>query len=144
MTKPKPKVCRDCVAEGITTKRKAPYPGPRCATHHRAKRFDRRNYSHSKHVEDTYGITSDEYWAIHAYQGGVCAMCQRATGATRKLAVDHDHATGMVRGCLCKFDNRLLGFARDDIAFFERCIEYLKNPPAVAVIGVRITPDMAD
>ena len=71
-------------------------------------------------------------------------MCQRATGATRKLAVDHDHATGVVRGCLCKFDNRLLGFARDDPEFFQRAIDYLKNPPAVAVIGVRITPDMVD
>jgi hypothetical protein len=34
----------------------------------------------------------------------------------------------------------VLGHARDAIEFFERAIEYLKNPPAVRVIGERIAP----
>lgn len=89
-----------------------------------------------------YGITGDEYRRIKSFQGGVCALCQRATGAYKALAVDHDHVTGVVRGCLCKRDNVLLGHARDQIEFFERCIEYLKNPPAVQVLGERIVPDM--
>lgn len=88
-----------------------------------------------------YGITADEYWEIHSLQGGVCALCQRATGKVRKLAVDHDHKSGAIRGCLCKTCNaKILGHARDEIEFFERCIEYLKNPPALQVVGVRVAP----
>lgn len=144
MNRRAPKRCVDCEREGITTKRKAPHPGPRCASHHRAKRNARRNYSHEKHIGETYGITSDEYWAIHKAQGGKCAICRRATGARKKLSVDHCHKTGMVRGLLCQKCNRdVLGHLRDEIEAFERGIVYLTSPPAVGVIGVRITPDMA-
>ncbi len=88
-----------------------------------------------------YGLSADEYRAIVKHQGGRCPLCQRATGAGRKrLSVDHDHDSGIVRGIICATDNRLLGHARDQIEFFERCIEYLKNPPAVDVIGERIAP----
>jgi len=136
-----PKRCIDCVAEGITTRRKASPPGPRCATHKRARRFNRRDYSHAKHIGETYGITTEEYWAIYEYQGGRCAICQRATGARKKLSVDHSHATGMVRGLLCQPCNRnVLGHLRDDTAAFDRAIQYLMFPPAVNVIGERITP----
>jgi hypothetical protein len=87
-----------------------------------------------------YGITPAEYQAVKDYQGGVCFICQKATGAVRRLAVDHDHSTGVLRGTICRYDNRLLGHARDSIEFFERCIEYLRNPPAVAVLGERVAP----
>lgn len=90
-----------------------------------------------------YGITADEYNAVAAYQRGVCFICQRATGAVRRLAVDHDHKTGVYRGNLCKSCNRnILGHARDDIRFFMRAIEYLTDPPAVRALGERIVPDM--
>lgn len=58
------------------------------------------------------------------------------------MAVDHDHKTGMVRGILCaRCNHDILGHARDEIEFFERAIEYLKSPPAISVIGVRIVPN---
>lgn len=133
--------CIDCVSEGITTIRKAPHPGPRCATHHRAIRRNRRNYSHEKHIGETYGITKAEYNAIWQYQGGVCAICVRATGTgRRRLSVDHCHTTGMVRGLLCQPCNKMLGHLRDDPVAFKRSIGYLRQPPAVAVIGTRIVP----
>lgn len=91
-----------------------------------------------------YGLLPDEYARIKAFQGGVCALCQRANGSRKALSVDHDHATGIIRGLTCSHDNvKVLGHARDSIEYFERCIEYLKNPPAVQAIGVRITPDVA-
>src|SRR5690606_17158325 len=110
-------------------------------THHREKLRNRRNYSHERHIAETYGITSEEYWAIYEAQGGCCAICQRATGTRKKLSVDHDHVSGEVRGLLCTACNRnVLGHARDDIAFFERAIRYLNEPPARGVIGCRIVP----
>ena len=90
-----------------------------------------------------YGIDASEYAAIMDEQGNVCALCQRAKGTGRRaLSVDHDHKTGVVRGCLCMPCNaRVLGWARDEIAFFERCIDYLNSPPAVRAIGVRVVPN---
>lgn len=137
------KQCIDCETEGIKTKRKAPHPGPRCATHHRAKRRSRRDYTHERHILETYGLTTEQYWEIYAAQGGVCYICRRARGLRKKLSVDHCHATGTVRGLLCQRCNRdVLGHLRDDPEAGLRIASYLREPPAVAAIGVVITPDM--
>ncbi|AVP42547.1 endonuclease VII [Mycobacterium phage Lopton] len=139
--------CKDCIAEGITTIRKPaltragnPVPGKRCVTHHRTRRKAARETAREQRLIDTYDVDLDEYEAIKEAQGGKCAICQRATGAYKALAVDHDHRTGYDRGLLCSTCNKMLGHARDEIAFFERAIDYLENPPAFAVIGKRIAP----
>lgn len=131
----KRKQCIDCVSEGINTKRKAPHPGPRCATHWRAKKRDRRNYSHGNHIKELYGITSEEYQKIYEYQGGYCAICKRARGLRKKLSVDHCHTTGEVRMLVCQPCNRMMGHLRDDPEAFERGAEVLRNPPARAALG---------
>src|SRR3954466_14220701 len=86
--------------------------------------------AHARHIFLTYGITSTEYAQLKGFQGGKCAICQRATGARRRLAVDHSHSSGMVRGLLCRYCNRMLGHARDRPDFFYRAAEYLASPPA--------------
>lgn len=149
MTNRSDKPCIDCVAEGVTTKRKIattkagkPVPGPRCATHHRAKRNTTRDTAWERRLAAIYGITAAEYWAIHEYQLGRCYLCQRATGVAKRLSVDHCHESGVVRGLLCLPCNRnVLGHARDEIAFFERAIDYLNSPPAVRAIGLKIVPE---
>lgn len=138
----KRKACIDCVDEGISTSRKAPHPGPRCATHHRAKRAKRNSTTREQRWLDLYGITGEEYWRIWEHQGGCCYICQRAKGiGRRRLSVDHCHTTGIIRGLLCQPCNRdVLGHARDDTDFFQRAIMYLEVPPATQVIGRRIVP----
>lgn len=146
--------CKDCAAEGLdpagrrklARKRNGqPQPGPRCVTHWRERRQQTRDSSHERHIWDTYGITAEEYQGILDAQGGACAICQRARGVKKRLSVDHCHATGLVRGLLCTSCNKhVLGQARDEIEFFQRAIGYLESPPAVAVIGRRITPDMRE
>lgn len=139
---PGDKRCKDCEAEGVTTKRKAPYPGPRCTTHHRRQKSRRREYSHRQHIEETYNISYDQYWAIYDSQGGRCYLCRRATGMRRKLSVDHDHSCcpkntscgQCVRGLLCSTCNNIYGHLRDDVAAFQRAIDYLEYPPARAVL----------
>lgn len=103
--------------------------GGRCATHWRAEKKRRREANHERAVQRTYGLNEGEYAQLYEFQGGKCAACRRATGKTRRLSVDHDHATGEVRGLLCRPCNTLLGHARDSIAFFRRCIAYLGDPP---------------
>lgn len=53
------------------------------------------------------GVTDAEYERLLAAQGGHCAICPN-TPKTRRLNVDHDHATGKVRGLLCHRCNRAL------------------------------------
>lgn len=92
-------------------------------------------------VARKYSLSAADYAAIKSVQGGRCAICQIATGASKALAVDHDHKccpSGQscgkcVRGLLCSTCNQMLGFSRDNPALFERAIEYLANPPAHAI-----------
>lgn len=129
------KQCRDCLADlasGVINKmpnREAKYQGPRCTTHHRAVVRARKAANHEKRVQQVYGLEKGEYAQLYEFQGGFCALCRRATGASRKLSVDHDHATGLVRGLLCRPCNTFLGHARDKLAFFRRCLRYLTTTP---------------
>ena len=104
----------------------------------RAYRAALKEANWARWIESTYGLTAEQYYAILQVQGGRCYICRRATGARKKLAVDHDHRTGEVRGLLCSSCNRdVIGHLREEIAAFERCIEYLRNPPARQVLGVK-------
>lgn len=130
-------LCIDCLATGLVTRRPARRPGPRCATHARERKQKTRSDAHDKYVLETYGITGEEYWQIYDLQGGVCALCRRATGAGRRLSVDHDHgccsgplSCGLcVRSLLCRSCNVMLGHGRDDPDFFLRTARYLIDPP---------------
>lgn len=138
----KRKQCIDCVTEGVTSKRKTPHPGPRCATHHRAKRNTRKNYTHAAHIMEKYGLTAEEYQRMYEHQGGFCAICKRARGLRRKLSVDHCHTTGEVRGLLCSSCNKYLGHLRDEPAAFYRAADYLMSPPARMALGrIHIVPE---
>lgn len=77
-----------------------------------------------------YGITVDEYDAMLRAQGFACAICQSSCGTGRRLSVDHDHATGRVRGLACHRCNVGLGYFRDRPALLEAAAAYLRRPPA--------------
>lgn len=109
-------------------------PGPRCTTHWREEVRRRKAENHEKRVQATYGLGKGEYAQLYTFQGGLCALCRRATGASRRLSVDHDHQSGDVRGLLCRPCNTLLGHARDKIEFFERCKAYLELPPYARMV----------
>lgn len=70
-----------------------------------------------------YGITIEQYNDMVKDAGGKCQICRRAL----KLHVDHNHATGKVRGILCFACNAALGGMRDRIWVLERAIEYLEK-----------------
>ncbi len=63
-------------------------------------------------LKHSFGITVEQFDDLLAAQGGRCAMCgsETSTGRYKTLAVDHDHATGRVRGLLCFRCNTGLGY----------------------------------
>jgi hypothetical protein len=136
------KRCKDCVVEGIATARRIHAAG-RCATHHRLVVRERKLRAHGQRVEATYSITSEQYWALYESQNGKCAVCAYASGKSKRLAVDHDHACcsgpiscgKCVRGLLCSTCNSFLGRMRDDPGAFMRGYKYLMRPPAQAILN---------
>jgi hypothetical protein len=81
-----------------------------------------------------YGLSPAEYDAMLAAQAGLCAACGGAetslhpkTGKPKRLSVDHCHATGRVRGLLCKACNFAIGHAADDPERLIAAAEYLRR-----------------
>jgi hypothetical protein len=91
-----------------------------------------------------FGITVEEYRRLWDAQDGKCYICLRKPKKGRRLAVDHDHRTGLIRGLLCaevQRCNHMLGLLREDLEWLRRAADYLADPPAVAVLGDRFVPD---
>lgn len=80
-----------------------------------------------------YGISIDEYERMLKEQRGVCACCGQSetyvhsNGKVYALSVDHDHATGKVRGLLCHACNRAIGLLGDSVDRLQAAIDYLEG-----------------
>lgn len=69
-----------------------------------------------------FGITPEDYATMLEAQGGVCLICQ-APPKKHRLAVDHDHATGAIRGLLCSKCNSALGWFEKNRAAIHSYLE---------------------
>ena len=81
-------------------------------------------------VKSKYNITYDDYCSMHRDQGNSCKICgeQLSLFKTEELqtaCVDHDHATGEVRGLLCRMCNIGLGCFQDDTELLDMAMDYL-------------------
>lgn len=86
--------------------------------------------SHGRNLMEHFGLTVADYDALVELQKGRCAICLSLPGRVR-MAVDHQHSTGEIRGLLCKRCNhKLLGSAFDRAWVLRRAAAYLDNPPA--------------
>jgi len=92
-----------------------------------------KEHSDNYRLSKKFGISLEEYNTMLKKQHGVCAICTKEEviktkkGNFRKLAVDHDHITGKVRGLLCSNCNTSLGGFQDDIKTLEKALKYLKK-----------------
>jgi hypothetical protein len=78
-------------------------------------------------LQKRFGITIAQYEDMFAKQQGLCAICLKPSKRIR-LAVDHCHATGRIRGLLCKKCNyNLLPLVKDDALLLQRAADYLKT-----------------
>ena len=139
--------CKDCCRDAYNNRYRDD-PGFR----ERRKRYHRTFYeaqwareeNRRAHGLRKYGLTVKEFDALAAAQGGRCAVCsQKPKEGDRKrnLAVDHEHATGRIRGLLCDACNIGLGMFRDDPRRLRAAIAYLKRTatatePLAEVVGL--------
>lgn len=75
-----------------------------------------------------FGITLDQYNRLVAEQENKCWICgSHHSWNGHRLAVDHDHKSGRIRGLLCKACNVGLGNFQDRPELLERAAQYLKE-----------------
>lgn len=78
-------------------------------------------------LKKAYGISYEDKQKMLQSQGGKCANagCFKELKSARDTHVDHDHATGKVRGILCNNCNVALGLLKDSHAKLNGLIDYL-------------------
>jgi hypothetical protein len=94
-----------------------------------------RDYDTRKHLRKAFGITVQEYADICSRQNGLCALCRnpetiknKRDGSLQRLSIDHCHATGRIRGALCRACNMMLS-------------RFEKNPEIYYTIHAYLGPD---
>jgi hypothetical protein len=137
--------------EFVTANGKAAKIGSYCLVCNIANSNESRERRHGSgsnyHLKRRYGITAEDRRAMQEAQGGVCLICRTQPAAH----VDHDHATGAIRGMLCFNCNGGLGQFKDNVALLEQAVRYLRgelrpsylDPPADAAENPR-SPDQPD
>ena len=73
-----------------------------------------------------FGMNEDDYNKMFNEQLGLCAICRKPE-VNIKLAVDHCHETGRIRGLLCKRCNMGIGLFGDSPDTLIGAAMYLKG-----------------
>lgn len=116
--------CREC---HNAMQRAAYSPGQAAKRRMRAERrkMQKPDASREKELKRLYGISVEEYNSMLEGQKFVCMICSEPCKTRKSLCVDHDHATGIVRGLLCNRCNRAIGMFKDDPELLRRAADYL-------------------
>lgn len=110
-----------------------PMEGERKVAYHRAYNEEFKDTARDQRFRRAYGISLSEYETLSAAQGHCCAICSRPErvksaqlDGIKRLAIDHDHGTGAVRGLLCHDCNTGLGSFQDREDIVLRAVAYLQ------------------
>jgi len=76
-------------------------------------------------LERKYGLTIEKYEAQVKAQDGKCSICGRIP--EKRLAVDHCHISGRIRGLLCYACNSAIGLMGDDPDMIRRASAYVEG-----------------
>lgn len=103
----------------------------------RARYQATKTQTRERHLVRKYGVALADYERMLAAQDRVCAICGVAeeTQHNKVFHVDHCHATGRVRGILCRGCNHVLGHLKDDAGKLRKAITYLEIPQIPELIG---------
>ena len=79
-----------------------------------------------------FGISIETYIEMLEKQNYRCAICDRhQEELPKRMAVDHNHDTGKVRGLLCGNCNPGIGNLGDSVELLRKAIEYLEENDGV-------------
>jgi hypothetical protein len=95
----------------------------------------------AKRLKDSFNLTIEQWDIIDRFQSSVCWLCGKKQKSGKRLATDHRHKDGLIRGLLCSQCNRLLGRIESNgwtVEILKRVIGYFLNPPAVQALGQEI------
>ena len=119
--------CKKCHTKNTNAWKKA-----NKATYNSYKRLWRiknKDSEWARGIQYRYKVTEADYKRMLGSQGGACAICKCKEnifrGRSIYFCVDHDHATGKVRGLLCSACNRALGLFKDDTSIIKSSLDYL-------------------
>jgi len=85
----------------------------------------RKQSSRKWYLKSTHNITEEQYDKLFNKGDGECWICKESTEYS--LNVDHNHATGQIRGLLCGKCNRALGLFQDNKNIMQAAIKYLES-----------------
>lgn len=110
----------------IKAAKKEYYEENRAAIIQRGKEYTKRNFDKIRHAErkKKYGLTSEQFQNMFAEQCGRCAICLTPLARPH---VDHNHATGRVRGLLCAKCNCGIGQLQDSPDLLLAAALYLER-----------------
>lgn len=117
---PKYKQCKDC---GTRLSSRNQYP----SCHRQNQKVCKKCWNERFYIavrKHKYGLSKEQFLEKQTQQQNRCAICADHIEG-RKICVDHDHATGAVRGLLCATCNFGIGGLRDSALLCMRAAEYL-------------------
>jgi hypothetical protein len=104
-----------------------------------ARRWQKRNpervlaYKRTRYFLETIrdrrkslGLSLARQLFLWSHQAGKCAICAAEIKFT-SAHLDHCHATGRIRGFLCRFCNVGIGQLKDSVALLRRAVFYLED-----------------
>lgn len=79
-----------------------------------------------------FGMTIEEYECLYNAQNGLCAICGKPeiatqNGRVKRLAIDHCHKTGKIRGLLCLHCNVAIAMIDEDEQAMVAAIAYVRR-----------------
>ena len=99
-----------------------------CSRNCKSKKNNTPERQRAYRLKSMYGLTPEKYEEILLRQNNGCAICEEPIDSrSRKLHVDHDHETGIVRGILCTMCNPGLGYFRNNSKLLIKAANYLRN-----------------
>ena len=113
------RMCKDCNNSYYAKRRIEKYEQVRAYE----KKFHR-----ERALRYNFGLSEEDYQQKLKAQCNTCAICNKSeTENKQRLAVDHCHSTGIVRGLLCSQCNLALGLFTDSLEKLQSAKAYLEK-----------------
>jgi hypothetical protein len=91
--------------------------------YHRKYRKNKRREYTNYNIKSKYGMTIEEYDVLLKEQNNKCYICEKENKSKKRLAIDHCHKTGRIRGLLCLQCNTALGKLEP---FMNKILNYIR------------------